>query len=180
VAKEGTNGGRRLKIGTVADRVVGKALHEAWWPFWESRFLDCSYGFRAGRSTWMMLAKLEEQMGRQTRSALAIDDVRKAFDNVPIDEVVGLHAEALADLDQEGFTDEEKKKSIELVEAVLRGHDEKRSRGIDQGGPYSPTALNVLLNHHLDAPMTEHAKSKPLWHRYADNLVYLCGSVTEG
>src|SRR5262249_39751430 len=93
---------------------------------------------------------------------------------------VELHAEALTDLDQESLTKKERKKSLRLVEKVLRGHDEKRITGIDQGGPYSPAALNLLLNHHLDVPMREHASNEPLWYRYADNLVYLCGSVPEG
>ena len=180
IPKPGTNEFRTLKIGTVADRIVGKALHMAWGPLWEQRFLDSSYGFRLGRSTWMLLAKLEAEMRRQDRWVLAIDDVRKAFDNVPIDPVVELHADALSKLEQKGLTKKERKKSLRLVEKVLRGHDDTRSRGIDQGGPYSPSALNVLLHYTLDLPMVAQSGTKPRWSRYADNVAYLAKCVSEG
>jgi retron-type reverse transcriptase len=180
IPKPGTTERRTLKVGTVADRIVGKALHEAWSPFWEVVFKDCSYGFRPQRSTWTMLADLEKQMRLQDRWAVAIDDVRKAFDHVPIDEVVGLHAEALSGVKEAGFTSKEKQRSIKLVEKVLEGHDEDRTRGIDQGGPYSPLALNVLFHYKLDVPMRRYSSDEPRWFRYADNLAYLAKRVSEG
>src|SRR5262249_29602311 len=124
--------------------------------------------------------KLEQEMRRQSRWALGVDDLRMAFDQVPLGRVVELHAEALADLDQEGFTDEDKDRTIELVEQVLEGHDGNRTTGIDQGGPYSPPALNVLLHFTLDVPMVAKSGTKPRWFRYADNVVYLAKCVSEG
>ena len=73
-----------MKIGVTLDRVVGKALHESLQPFWEKVYLRNSFGFRPGRSAWQMLAELEATMQKYDRWVLAIDDVRKAFDNVPI------------------------------------------------------------------------------------------------
>src|SRR5262245_50111684 len=76
VPKPGTGEYRILKIGVLADRVVGKALHNAFTPLWEGRFLPCSYGFRPRRSTWTLLADLEVAMERQGRWVLGIADIR--------------------------------------------------------------------------------------------------------
>ena len=54
-----------------------------------------------------------------------------------------------------------------------------RQRGIDQGAPYSPFALNVLLHFRHDVPLNELPSSLP-WFRYADNLAYLAPGMSEG
>lgn len=56
INKLGTDEKRILKIGVLLDRVVGKALHEALQPIWETIYLPQSYGFRPGHSAWQMLA----------------------------------------------------------------------------------------------------------------------------
>jgi RNA-directed DNA polymerase len=181
VPKPGTDEYRLLKIGVLGDRVVGKALHNAFAPLWERRFLPCAYGFRPRRSTWTLLADLEVAMDRQDRWVLAVADIRKAFDHVPNTEVVKLHRQALDRVRQNNFSPTDRLRTVALVEHVLRGHDPTRTRGIDQGGPYSPTALNVLLHYTLDVPLVWHVGSKPpRYFRYADNLCYLGRSVTDG
>jgi RNA-directed DNA polymerase len=181
VPKPGTGEYRTLKIGVLGDRVVGKALHNAFTPLWERRFLPCSYGFRPRRSTWTLLADLEVAMERQGRRVLGIADIRKAFDTVPNTEIVALHRQALDRLRQKNFGPMGKLYTVTLVERVLRGHDDTRTRGIDQGGPYSPTALNVLLHYTLDVPLVRHVGSEPRrYYRYADNVCHLGRSVSEG
>jgi RNA-directed DNA polymerase len=180
IPKPGSTEPRVLKIPALGDRVVGKAVHRAWGPLWEEEFLPCSYGFRPGRGPWTLLADLQVRMRALGRSVLVVADIRRAFDNVPVEEVLALHAEALRRLQQPKFDTRNKARTLALVAKVLRGHHANRIRGIDQGGPYSPTALNVLLHYKLDAPLQEHIGSKPLWLRYADNLVYLGQDVPDG
>jgi retron-type reverse transcriptase len=171
-------GHRELKIGSIWDRVVAKALDLAFKDYWETVFLPGSFGFRPGRSTWGLLANLEAAMIRTGRRVLAIDDIRTAFDTVPIAAVLDCHRQALEGITQAHFGPEEKQRTLALVDTVLRGHDPNRQRGIDQGGCYSPTALNVLLHYYHDRPMEE----RPIlpWYRYADNLTYLCQDMSEG
>ena len=118
-------------------------------------------------------------MQRTGHAVLAIDDVRKAFDNVPIDTLSECHREALARVRQRNFSKQDKERTLALVEAVFRGHDRERQRGIDQGAPYSPTGLNVLLDKYHDRVMMAINKDL-LWFRYADNLTYLVRSMAEG
>lgn len=170
---------RTLLIRNVIDRVVGKAVQIAMQPFWERRFLDNSYAYRPGRGTWDMIAAVEVAMRRTGRRVLAIDDVRNAFDTVPIDAVVNLHRRELADLEQNNFSDEDRERTAQLIEVVLRGDDPDRTTGIDQGGCYSPTALNVLLGYELDRPLMR-IPLKPHSFRYSDNLAYLVERVSDG
>jgi hypothetical protein len=115
-----------------------------------------------------MLAQLERTMIEHNRWVLATDDIHHAFDSVVIEDVLADHRRHL---DQPAI--------IALVDSVLRGHEgQARKVGIDQGGAYSPTALNARLHfaHDLDFDRDHH----PFWYRYADNLVYLCQDVSEG
>ena len=54
-------------------------------------------------------------MTTQNRCVLAIDDVAKAFDNVPIDEVMSLHRLRITN-----------DKLLRLIEVVLRGTPKRR------------------------------------------------------
>lgn len=161
-------GGRRtLTIRGVIDRVVSKALHEAMLPYWETVFLPRSMGFRPGRSAWHLLAELEAVMVKEDLWVLTVDDVRKAFDNVVIADVMDDHRLHVKDV-----------RLLALIESVLRGDDPRKEVGIDQGGAYSPTALNVRLHHAHDlAVMRGH--HPPSW-RYADNHAYLTRTAAEG
>lgn len=180
IPKPGTTERRILSIPATGDRMVGRALHDAFTEVWDKIFLRCSYGFRRGCNTWQLLADLETAITRLDRWVLAIDDIRRAYDNVPISAVIDAHARHLAAITQDNFGDDHRQRTLHFIDAVLRGYDQDTQVGIAQGGPYSPTALNVLLHDTLDVPMMAHVDNKPLWYRYADNLVVLAGSVTEG
>jgi hypothetical protein len=170
---------RELKLGTLCDRVIGRALHDSFQSFWEKRFLPSSYGFRPQRTTWMMLADLEVAMQQTGDRVLAIDDIRNAFDNVPVDTLVDYHRQALARVRQENFDGVARERTLALIDRILRGHDHCRERGIDQGNPYSPDGLNVLLDRAHDRVVLRRSPN-PRRFRYADNLGYLCGCVSDG
>src|SRR5205823_3679535 len=86
VPKPGSNEHRGLKIGTLLDRVAGKAVDDAFKAFWEARSLPRSYGFRPWRGAWRMLADLEVAVRETGHRSLAVEDLKTGFDNVPVDE----------------------------------------------------------------------------------------------
>ena len=160
---------RILKIRSITYRVVATALANAMGPFWELKFLSGSHGFRSGRGVSSFLIDMERIIIDQQRYVIVQDDIANAFDNVQIGSVMGQHHQYITD-----------SPLLNLIHTVLRGHHtERRTIGIDQGSAYSPLALNVVLHHTLDQPFSDNAVHPP-WLRYADNLVYLARSVSEG
>ena len=174
-----SGGTRTLRIGNIADRIVGKAVDIAFKNFWETRWHDRSFGFRRGRGVWDLLALLDADMARTGRRVIAVHDIRTAFDTVPIEAVVECHRNALGRVRSRGLTPADVDDSVRLVETVLRGHDQTRTRGIDQGHPYGPAALNVLLHNHHDTRVGHKLNPELPWFRYADNLAYLCQCMPE-
>lgn len=167
IPKAGGKGYRTLKLANIVDRVVGRALADLMTPTFEKAFLPNSVGFRPGRNVHMLLAALAIVMPARELWVIAQDDIKNAFDHVPIDTAVDLHRKYTKD-----------PRLLTLVELVLRGgRDTNRKEGIAQGDPYSPLVLNLLTHHILDLPAEQ---LTPYWARYADNLVYLARSLTDG
>ena len=178
IPKRDTPERRMLRLRTITDRMVSKALADALSPFWEPLYRPESWGFRKRRCPLRMLAHMEATMHETGRFVIAIDDVERAFDNVPITQAINAHAELFERQPFNRIAEPERGKLLQLIETILKGHDEQRIIGIDQGCPYSPTALNVLLQLELDEPLIQSGTS--LLYRYADNLAFVCSNVPEG
>src|SRR5262245_26554116 len=170
-------GQRTLQLSNIVDRVVSAALNKAMTPFWESIFLPCSMGFRPNRDVRHLLAELEMQMLNQKCWVLALDDIKDAFPSVIIADVMADHTNHITKSSKSSKSS--KSALLSLIQVVLQGSDEKKTRGVDQGCPYSPTALNVRLHHALDLGVNQ-GHHPPRYWRYADNLIWLCRSVSEG
>lgn len=188
IPKRGKPGHRQLNLGVILDRVIAKALQSRMKHYWEPTFLECSYGFREGRSPWKMLAALEAQMVTEQRWVLVTADLKSAFDEVRLDDVMEVHKKLL---DARPISQEKKEKAkakakkqqeklLGLIESVVRGHDASRKKGINQGNPYSPTCLQGVLHYGLDEPVGDMIESPLSWHRFADNFAYTALSVSEG
>jgi retron-type reverse transcriptase len=172
---------RPLRLRIIIDRVVAGAIYRALVPYFEPRFLPCSYGFRAAAknwtargakqetyNTWRLLADLQVVATEEKRFVLVIDDVRKAFDNVNITVVMGILAKHIKEA-----------ALLRLLEVVLRGGDDTHDNGIDQGSPLSPMILNILLDEIHDQALAKEV-TNPQHLRYADNLTYPVKTIEEG
>ena len=168
---------RPLGIPTVRDRVVQMATLLILEPIFEADFLDCSYGFRPGRSAHQALEEIRGhlQAGYQ---AVYDADLKGYFDSIP-------HAELLACV-RVRVVDRSVLKLIRMwLEAPAversegRGGGSKWSRpkkGTPQGGVASPLLANLYL-HWFDKAF--HGSQGPArWAdaklvRYADDFVVL-------
>jgi retron-type reverse transcriptase len=172
---------RELRLRNIIDRVIAGAINRALVPYFEPRFLPCSYGFRVSPKTYQtaseeqqayntsrLLAELDVIVNEEQRYVLVIDDVRKAFDNVDISIVLAILAKHITET-----------ALLKLIEVVLRGDDNSKPIGIDQGSPLSPLILNILLDEIHDQ-LLHKEKTNPLTFRYADNLTNACKTIEEG
>ena len=174
------NGKRRpLGIPTVRDRVVQMATLLLLEPIFEADFLDCSYGFRPGRSAHQALEEIRGhlQAGYQ---AVYDADLKGYFDSIP-------HSELLACV-RVRVVDRSVLKLIRMwLEAPVverraepgqggSGTGNRAKKGTPQGGVVSPLLANLYM-HWFDA-LFHGPRGPARWAdarlvRYADDFVVL-------
>ena len=164
-----TDGGsRELHIPTIVDRVVATAVTEYLTPLIDPLFSARTFGFRPRRGVWTLLIELERLILDERRVVVAQDDIRTAFDAIPIGLALECFSRHVQDADL-----------LSLIGIILQGHDGlDRVMGLDQGECAEPLALNAVLDWVLDRPSSADPAQPPIL-RYADNLVVVSRSVAE-
>ncbi|GIO95279.1 hypothetical protein J14TS5_03650 [Paenibacillus lautus] len=155
---------RPLGIPTVGDRVVQAAAKRILEPIFEAKFMDCSYGFRPGRSAHMALEKIRHDLESGFRYVIDAD-LKSYFDTIPHEKLIGMVKETVVD----GSVLELLKKFLKA--GVLEdGSFQINEHGTPQGGVISPLLANIYL-HPLDERMSERGHRLT---RYADDFVICC------
>jgi len=155
---------RPLGIPTVGDRIVQAAVKRILEPIYEAKFMECSFGFRPGRSTHMALEKIRKDLEDGYRYVIDAD-LKAYFDTIPHEKLIGMVKETVVD----GSV-------LSLLEQFLKagvldgGSFYLNERGSPQGGVISPLLANIYL-HPLDKVMTERGHRIT---RYADDFVICC------
>lgn len=161
---------RPIGIPTFADKVLQRAVVMALEPIYEQDFLDCSYGFRPGRSAHQALQALWEQTMAMGGGWLLEVDIRKFFDTLD-------HAH-LRELLRRRVRDGVLLRLIGkwLNAGVLEdGVLTMPEAGTPQGGVISPLLANIYLHYVLDVWFEEEVKprlrGRAFLIRYADDFV---------
>ena len=180
---------RPLGIPTIADRVVQAAVRLILEPIFEADFLDCSHGFRPGRSAHDAIKSVMQSL-QEGRHAVYDADLAGYFDTIPHDKLIAGLRQRVVDgrvlaLIRQWLgapvvepPDDKKGKGPPRVQ--------RRTQGTPQGGVLSPLLANLHL-HWFDRSF--HGKNGPAqWAnarlvRYADDFVVLArhvgGRITE-
>jgi len=177
---------RPLGIPTVRDRVVQMALLLIVEPIFEADFLDCSFGFRPGRSAHQALEEIRENL-QQGRQEVYDADLQSYFDTIPHEKLMACVQKRIVD---GGVLNLIRMwlKAVVIEPGDGPGKPPKVSRskqGTPQGGVISPLLANLYLHwfdkmfHRSDGPY--HWANARLV-RYADDFVilarYVGGQVT--
>jgi RNA-directed DNA polymerase len=168
---------RPLGIPTIRDRVVQMAVLLIIEPIFEADFLDCSYGFRPGRSAHDALEEIKTNL-QQGRREVYDADLQSYFDTID--------HEKLMKCVEKRIVDASVLKLIRMwLKAVIiepgdgpgRPPKVRRSQqGTPQGGVISPLLANLYLHwfdklfHREDGPY-HWADARLI--RYADDFVIL-------
>jgi RNA-directed DNA polymerase len=172
---------RPLGIPTVRDRVVQMACLLILEPIFEADFLNCSFGFRPGRSAPQALEAIQAQL-REGRREVYDADLQSYFDTIPHDQLLaGIRTRvvdrAVLHLLRLWLT----AVVVETGQGPGAGVTYTRAtQGTPQGGVISPLLANSYLHwfdqrfHRADGPY--HWANARLV-RYADDFVILAKYV---
>jgi len=142
---------RPLGIPTVRDRVVQMATLLILEPIFESDFLDCSYGFRPGRSAHQALQEIRGhiQAGYQ---AVYDADLKGYFDSIPHDRLMACVRVRVVDRSVLTLIRMWLQAVVMEPEAGKGGSGKwsRSKKGTPQGGVISPLLANIYL-HWFDA-----------------------------
>jgi RNA-directed DNA polymerase len=165
---KGDGGTRPLGIPTFEDKVLQRAVTMVLEAVYEQDFLDCSYGFRPGRSAHQALKALWNGLMDLGGGWVLDADIKSFFDTLA-------HGHLRNFLDQR-MTDGVLRRAIGkwLNAGVLEeGRIERSSEGTPQGGVISPLLANLYLHYVLDQWFAEEVqprlKGVAFLVRYADD-----------
>ena len=139
--------GRKRPIGipTLEDKVAQRAVTMVLEAVYEQDFLDCSYGFRAGRSPHQALDALRNHLKAMGGGWVIEIDIQSFFDE--------LDKGALRGMLDERVRDGVIRKVIDkwlTAGAVENGQVTRPEKGTPQGGVISPLLANIYLHVVLD------------------------------
>lgn len=162
---------RPIGISAIEDKVVQNALSTVLGAIYEQDFLDCSYGFRPGRSAHDAVRALKRVVDRGEVKYLLEIDISTFFDSVDREQLLELLQKRVAD----GSILRLVSKCMHV--GVLDGEEfSTPDRGTVQGSTLSPLLGNVYLHYALDMWFTEEVKprlrGKAMLIRYADDAVF--------
>ena len=163
---------RPLGIPTLEDKLLQRAVVMLLGSIYEQDFLDCSYGFRPGRSAHSALDSFREQtMSCRPKGGWVLEvDIRKFFDNLDHHHLRQFLRQRVRD----GVL-------LRLIDKWLKagvmedGNVSYPETGSPQGGVVSPMLSNVFLHYVLDLWFENEVKprlrSRAFLIRFADDFV---------
>lgn len=169
---------RPIGIPTIEDKVLQRAVTMVLNQVYEQDFLDCSYGFRPGRSAHQALTTLRDGL-MEMNGAFVIDlDIKSFFDTID-------HGHLRAMLDKR-IRDGVILRAIGkwLNAGVLEGEMLRHlDEGSPQGGVISPILSNIYLHEVLDLWFEHEIKprlsGRAFMVRYADDVVLAFSSEAD-
>jgi group II intron reverse transcriptase/maturase len=164
---------RPLGIPTFEDKVLQRAVVMVLEALYEQDFLDCSYGFRPGRSAHDALSTLREGVMKMGGGYVIEADIKDCFGAIP-------HAqlrEVLSQRMRDGVLTRLIGKWLNAG-VLENGSIERTGAGTPQGGVISPLLANVYLHHVLDSwfhtEVMPRMRGRVFLIRYADDFVIVC------
>lgn len=175
IPKAGGTTTRPIGVPTFEDKVLQRAVAMVLEAVYEQEFLDCSYGFRPGRSAHQALEALWRGLMEMGGGVVIEVDIRSFFDSVD-------HGHLRSILDQR-VRDGVLRRAIDkwLSAGVLEdGAVTYPESGTPQGGVVSPLLANIYLHEVLDRWFEQVVKprleGKAFLIRYADDFVMVFAS----
>ena len=171
IPKPGSDKMRPLGIPAYEDKLVQWCMTQVLNEIYETKFLDCSYGFRPNRNCHMAIKEINQRIMINKVNYILDCDIKGFFDNVSHEWLVKFLENDIQD-----------KNFIRYIVRFLKSgiiEDLKyyeSDKGTPQGGIISPILANVYLHYVLDTwfyVIKKKFKGEMYLIRYADDFVVL-------
>ncbi|MDY7096441.1 MAG: group II intron reverse transcriptase/maturase [Acidobacteriota bacterium] len=165
-------GGKTRPIGipTFEDKVLQRAVAMVLEAVYEQDFLDCSYGFRPGRSAHQLLEDLWQRLMKMGGGWVLDVDVQSFFDDLDKGHLRGFLDKRVRDGVIRRAIDKWLKAGVLEDDEVLRP-----DTGTPQGGVISPLLANVYLHEVIDTWFEREVKPRMRGQcflmRFADDMI---------
>lgn len=171
IPKPGSDKMRPLGIPAYEDKLVQWCMTQVLNEIYETKFLDCSYGFRPNRNCHMAIKEINQRIMVNKVNYILDCDIKGFFDNVNHEWLIKFLEHDIQD-----------KNFIRYIVRFLKSgiiEDLKyyeSDKGTPQGGIISPILANVYLHYVLDTwfyVIKKKFKGEMYLIRYADDFVVL-------
>jgi RNA-directed DNA polymerase len=170
IPKDGGSKTRPIGVPTLEDKVLQRAVAMVLEQVYEQEFVDCSYGFRRGRSQHQALEVVWKSATRLAGGYVLDVDIEGFFDNLDHS-----HLRRLLDI---RVRDGVIRRTIDkwIKAGVLEGGQVHHpTKGTPQGGVISPLLSNIYLHYVLDTWFEDEVRprlrGRATLVRYADDVV---------
>ncbi len=163
---------RPLGLPSLEDKIVQKGISRILEAIYEQDFLDCSYGFRAGRSCHDALRTVDQIIMKRPVRYVIEADIKGFFDNVSHYWLLKMLEVRVKD-----------PSVLLLIRRFLKagyiaeGRLVKTEQGTPQGGNLSPMLANIFLHYVLDLWFEKRIKPQMAGEvylvRYADDFLIM-------
>lgn len=174
IPKEGKPGASRpLGISNFEDKLIQKRMQEILESIYEPLFLNCSYGFRPGRSCHGAIEALQHYLYRNEVETVIDIDLANFFGTIDHKELEAILREKIKD---EKFM----RYIIRMFKAGVLTNNELNvgEGGVPQGSICSPILSNIFAHTVIDKWIEErvkrHCRGRIEIFRYADDMVICC------
>lgn len=169
---------RPIGVPTFEDKILQRAVTMVLEAVYEQNFLDCSYGFRPGRSAHQAVGDLRERLMTMGGGWVLEADIQGFYDNLD-------HSQLRGFLDQR-VRDGVLRRAIDkwLKAGVMEeGELSHPTTGTPQGGVVSPILSNIYLHKVLDEWFENEVKprlgGRAFLIRFADDFVVVFQRETD-
>jgi RNA-directed DNA polymerase len=170
IPKSGSEKGRPLAISAFEDKIVEMATKRVLESIYEPMFLECSYGYRPGRSPHQCIDAIGTTIQQKRINHVVEADIRSYFDRINWDWLDKFLRHRIGD-----------ERLLRLIRRLLRagimedGLIHVSEEGAPQGTIVSPILSNVYLHYVLDLWFAKrvkpHAKGEAHLFRFADDFL---------
>jgi len=174
IPKEGKPGATRpLGISNLEDKIVQKMMQKVLESIYEPLFLECSHGFRPGKSCHTAIQALQKHLHDKEIQTVIDIDLKNFFGTIDHQQLENILKDKIKDPKFMRYINRMLKSGV-LTKDELRVSEE----GTPQGSICSPVLANIFAHNAIDVWIEEMVKpackGTVEMFRYADDMVICC------